>query len=331
MQYRTPLMLLAAALPMVTAGTASAAGPFDGSDQLRLAMNAAWVRIVEDGTYNQILSESAFPGAPPASSYHTVIPDCLPSPEVNPFPVTPKQRFEEILLTGSIVRGTVQGGPPNVGDTASYFGPFSDAMTHAVIDRIGEHYGVTLNMTDIIIPPPFFETTSILVSTTQPRADFVDQVNAVGGETQGLSRRESRGFTCTMAASGQYIHVPARLAGTITSVEDLRAHPEIRICTGNLSTQTMNAFFPGNPVRTERVNDIANCDARIAAGSQDVLVNSLPTLDIAASAGLALQNTYTSIDTRIHAGTPLWVGKHQVTCTGLYNDFVPDTCTMAMK
>lgn len=322
---KIPLMLATAALPLLAAGTAQAAPESAARDQLIKAMNAAWVEIVADGTYDAILAGTAFPGAPPAATYHVNMADCLPSPEVNPFPDKPKGRFAEILATGTIVRATVQGGAPNVGDTASYYGPFSDAMTVAVINRIGQHYGVNLAINDIVIPPPFFELTSALVSTTQPRADFVDQVNATGGETQGLVRRASRRFSCTMSASGQFLHVPARLASVIQSVEDLRNNPSLGICTGNLSTQTMNAYFD-NPVRTERVNDISNCDARIAAGTSDILVNSMPTLDVATSAGLVLQNSYTSIDTGIYAGTPLWVAKEGISCTGLYNDFIPDLC-----
>jgi hypothetical protein len=321
------MLMMATALPLAGIGTASAGPEAAGREQLVLAINAAWVEIVNDGTYDAILSQSAFPGAPAASTYHTNIADCLPVPAINPYPGNPKGRFAQILSTGTIVRGSVQGGAPNVGDTASYFGPFSDAITETIIERIGDHYGANLTISNIVIPPPFFETTSVLVSTTQPRADFVDQVNATGGSTQGLVRRESRRFSCTLAASGQFIHVPARLAGTITSVDDLKAHPEIRICTGNLSTQTMNAYFPTHVVTTVRANDISGCDSRIAANTQDVMVNSLPSLSIATSAGLVLANTYTSIDTHIHAGTPLWVARENVNCTGSYTDAIPDNCT----
>ena len=323
---RIPLMIVAAALPLLTGGVANAAPESAGREQLVLAMNAAWVSLVADGTYAQIMSGTAFPGAPAASTYHVNMADCLPAPAVNPYPSNLKGRFAQIIATGSIVRGSVQGGAPNIGDTASYYGPFSDAITEAIIDRIGEHYGVTLNISNIVLPPPFFETTGVLISTTQPRADFVDQVNATGGTTQGLVRRESRRFTCTLAASGQFLHVPARLAGTITSVADLKAHPELRLCTGNLSTQTVTAYFPNHVVRTERANDISSCDTRIAAGTQDILINSMPSLSVATSAGLVLQNTYTDIDTGIVAGTPLWVAKEGVSCTGLYNDAIPDNC-----
>lgn len=325
MNLKLPMMLAAAALPLVT-GSAYAAPESAGREQLKLAINAAWVAMVNDGTYDQIMSGTAFPGAPPASTYHVNISDCLPNPAVNPYPTNLKGRFAEIISSGQIVRGTVAGGPRNIGDTASYYGPFSDAITNEIIERIGEHYGTVLAITDIVIPPPFFETTSVLVSTTQPRADFVDQVNATGGTTQGLVRRESRRFSCTLAASGQFLHVPARLAGTVTSVADIRANPSLRLCTGNLSTQTMNAYFPNNPVRTERANDIANCDARIAANTSDILVNSMPTLNVAVSAGLTLQNTYTDVDTGIYAGTPLWVAKEGISCTGSYSDTIPDNC-----
>lgn len=328
MKARILLLTMAAIVPLLTAGQAAAESAEErGREQLILAINAAWVGMLDDGTYAQIMSGSAFPGAPAASTYHVNIADCLPAPEVNPYPAGLKGRFKNIIQSGNIVVASFAGGAPNIGDTASYYGPFSDAITNTIIDRIGEHYGVNLSVTDIVLPPPFFETTSVLVSNSQPRADIVDQVNATGGTTQGLVRRDSRRFSCTLAASGQFLHVPARLAATITSVAALRAHPELRICTGNLSTQTMNEFFPQHVVRTERANDIANCDARIAAGTQDILVNSMPSLSVATAAGLVLQNTYTDIDTQIYAGTPLWVAKDGISCTGLYNDAIPDNCT----
>jgi hypothetical protein len=320
------MIALAATLPL-SAGTASAA-PEEGFEQLVLAINAAYVEALADGTIDAVNATPVLPGAPPPSTYTTNVADCLPNPEVNPYPDKPKGRFKEILAEGEIVRATIQGGPPSVGDTGSYYGPVSQAIQDAIIANIEAHYGVSLTVTDIVIPPPFFETTSVLVSKSQPRADFVDQVNALGGVTQGLSRRESRLFTCTLSASGQYLHVPAALADTITSAEDLKADPSIRICTGNLSTQLANAYFPSHAVITERFNDISACDARITAGTADIYMNSMPTLSVATSAGLVLQNTYTPVDTRIVAGTPIWVAKKGVTCRGLYDDFVPDNCTL---
>ena len=110
-------------------------------------------------------------------------------------------------------------------------------------------------------------------------------------------------------------------------INRIKADPSLTICTGNLSTQLANAYFPDHTVITERVNDIANCDARITAGTADIYMNSMPSLSVATSAGLVLQNSYTSVDTHIAAGTPIWVAKEGITCTGSYNDFVPDLCT----
>ena len=108
MQSKLPLIALAATLP-IAAGTATAAPESAGREQLVLAINAAFIEALADGTIDAINAAPVFPGAPPPSTYTTNISDCLPNPEVNPYPGNPKGRFKEILQTGSIVRATIQG------------------------------------------------------------------------------------------------------------------------------------------------------------------------------------------------------------------------------
>ena len=95
-------------------------------------------------------------------------------------------------------------------------------------------------ITEVTLKPPSNATTSLLVDD---QADFIDQLNATGGDTQGMRRRASRRFTCSISAATQFIHVPEKsaLAQRLNSWQDVRNDPSIRICTGPLSTQTMRA------------------------------------------------------------------------------------------
>jgi hypothetical protein len=154
------------------------------------------------------------------------------------------------------------------------------------------------------------------------RADFIDQLNATGGDTQGLRRRVSRRFTCTISATSQFIHVPRNspLAGSLNNSYDLFANRTMRICSGPLSTQTMRAFFPGNKVTTKYVQDITNCVKEVEAGRSDVIANPLPDLGIAGVSG------YKAVHTLLVTGTPLWVAKEGIECPSDGDPKTEDKC-----
>ena len=142
------------------------------------------------------------------------------------------------------------------------------------------------------------------------KVDFVTQLNATGGNSQGMRRRISRRFTCTMSASSQYIHVPEEsdLATEIGSLNDLAARPEITICAGPLTTQTARAFMPEHTVRTKFVNDLTGCDKAVRSGKLDVIINPLHDLSVAGIDG------YVAVPTHLVAGTPLWVAQEGIEC-----------------
>ena len=60
-----------------------------GRQQLVDAMDAAWIRVVASGKDRAILAQQppSRPGA--ALSYMVTLADCLPAPELAPFPETP--------------------------------------------------------------------------------------------------------------------------------------------------------------------------------------------------------------------------------------------------
>jgi hypothetical protein len=289
-----------------------------GREQLVRAFDAAWIRVIASGKDREIL-KSMPPQKPGlAASYMVRLVDCLPAPELAPFPEKPVGLLKQILDTGVIRKG-VQTVPTTPGDTATWFSPISDAYLDAVIDEIEKHYGVTLKVEEAALPPGPAPTTSLLLDN---KADFIDQLNALGGETQGMRRRISRRFTCTMSASSQYIHIPVgtSLATAINTMDDLAARPDVRICAGPLTTQTARAFLPNHKVSTKYVNDLSACVKDVQEGRADVILNPLPSLQIADIKG------FKSVHTLIVAGTPLWVALEGIECPSDGNPRTEDIC-----
>ena len=176
-----------------------------------------------------------------------------------------------------------------------------------MLDEIAAHYGVSLELESVTVGPGRFASTSYLLNG---EADFVGQLNATGGATQGMRRRISRRFTCTMSASAQFIHIPenSAVAGEINTWQELTVRPDVRICVGPLSGQTTRTFLPDNQIKTLYVTDIAGCVKRIEQGESDLIINPLPDLGIAGVEG------YRSVPTMIVAGTPLWIALEGIAC-----------------
>jgi hypothetical protein len=290
-----------------------------GREQLVRAFDAAWIRVIASGKDQEILKTEPpnMPGM--AQSYMVRLADCLPQPDIAPWPEQPVGLFKEILERGTI-RRVVQSVPTSPANTSYYFSGISEKYLRAVLDEIGAHYGVTLKLEDVALPPGPLPSTSVILSG---KADFVDQLNAVGGDTQGMRRRISRRYTCTMSASSQYIHIPVAspLAVQINTFNDLIARPDVRICAGPLTTQTARAFMPKHQVSTKYVNDLSACVADIGNGKADVIMNPLPSLQIADITG------YKSVHTLLAAGTPLWVAKEGIVCQDDGNPRTEDPCS----
>jgi hypothetical protein len=289
-----------------------------GREQLVRALDAGWIRVVASGKDREILSQ--FPPNKPgaAKSYMVTLADCLPQPDIAAFPAQPVGLLKQVLDTG-VIRKVVQTTTNTANDTSYYFGGISDAQLTAVLDEIGKHYGVQLRTEDVVIPPGPAPTTSLV---TEGKADIVDQLNATGGDTQGMRRRLSRRFTCTMSAISQYMHIPAKtaLAKELNTVDDLHARKDLRICTGPLATQTARAFFPQHKVSTKYLNDMTGCAKDALEGKADLIINPLPSLQIAGISG------FKSVHTLIVAGTPLWVAREDITCPSDGNPRTEDKC-----
>jgi hypothetical protein len=232
--------------------------------------------------------------------------DCLPLADLTPYPEAPVGLLKKVLDSGQI-RRLIQDVPTTPGSTTDYFSGISIRYFEALLEEISSHYGVDIEYTNVGYPPGRLASTSALIND---EVDFLSQLNAAGGRTQNLRRRISRRFGCTIIASSQFIQIPqdSPLVSEIKSLNDLMDRPDIRICAGPLSTQTIKAFMPNHTVMTRYIDDIADCDDKISRGKADIMVNPLPDL------GIAGFDQYISVPTLIVAGTPLWVAQEGIAC-----------------
>ena len=291
-----------------------------GRQQLVDALDAAWIRVVASGKDREVYKSMPTSKHGAASSYMVTLADCLPSPEVAPFPEQPVGLLKEILERG-VIRQVVQKTTDTPDDTSYYFSAATDALFEAVLVELRNHYKVDLTVENVVMPPGPLPSTSLLVDG---RADIISQLNATGGETQGMRRRSSRRFTCTMSAISQYLHIPENspLAREINSVDDLHDRSGLRICAGPLATQTARAFFPQHKVSTKFMKDLTGCVADTQAGKFDLIFNPLSSLEIADIKGFKAVNTW------IVAGTPLWVAREDIVCPADGNPRTEDLCSV---
>jgi len=289
-----------------------------GREQLVAAFDAAWIRIIDSDRYEAVLDSEPLNQPGQAQNYMVRLVDCLPQPEIAPWPEKPVGMFKDILETG-VIRQLTQGVPETQANTSWYFSGISQKLQDMVIEDIGKHYGVELKVETVVLPPGRLPATSIL---TANKIDFISQLNALGGNTQEMRRRTSRRFSCTMSASSQYIHIPedSELVGKITSLNDLKKNDDVKICAGPLTTQTAKAFVGKKRVSTKYVNDLTACDKAVKQGKLDVIVNPLHDLSVGGIEG------YVSVPTHIVAGTPLWVAADNIECEDDGNPKTEDAC-----
>jgi hypothetical protein len=289
-----------------------------GREQLVRAFDAAWVRVIASGKDREILATEPLSDPGAAKHYMVRLADCLPQPEIAHWPEEPVGMFKDILDTG-VIRQLTQGVPETPENTSWYFSGVSQKYQNAVLAEIEKHYDVKLKVENVVLPPGRLPATSVL---NDNKIDFISQLNATGGNSQGLRRRVSRRFTCTMSASSQFIHIPegSKLVKEIESFDDLVGRPDIKICAGPLTTQTAKAFMPQHKIKTRYINDLTGCDKDIKAGKLDVIINPLHDLSVAGIAG------YKSVHTMLVAGTPLWVATEGIECPSDGNPKTEDEC-----
>lgn len=289
-----------------------------GREQLVAAFDAAWIRIIESGRDQEVLKTEPANMPGESQNYMVRLADCLPQPEIAPWPENPVGMFKDILETG-VIRQLTQGVPSTPANTSWYFSGISQKYQNMIIEAINEQYNANIKVESVVLPPGRLPATSVLVAG---KIDFISQLNALGGNTQEMRRRTSRRFTCTMSASSQFIHIPeeSELVDEINSLNDLIARPDISVCAGPLTTQTAQAFMPEHTVKTKYINDLTACDKDVKKGKLDVIINPLHDLSVGGIDG------YKSVHTLIVAGTPLWVAAEGVECEDDGDPKTEDAC-----
>ena len=286
---------------------AGPSSPAKGREQLVTALDAAWVRILGNGTYRQILNAHG------AAEVLVNIVDCLPSPGMISFPEKPEGLLKQILDTKKIRVGTMIDSPPGPETTANFFSPVTADMLKAVLNEIAKHYGTgPITVTKVNIPPPFNATSAL----NKGEIDILDQLNALGGKSENLRRRTSRRFTCTLSGSKQVLYV--KNEAPYKNFEDVLNDGDVKICAGPLSTQLTNAYFkgPDQSVTTKYVFDISFCLAEVINGKADAMMSPFPDEKFFPASidtnGDRAPDTdprplIRSIDTNLVTGTPYWV------------------------
>jgi hypothetical protein len=303
------LTLACASFVVVTPALAALEGAPEGRQQLVDALDAAWVRILDTGTFRKIVS------AHDADDLVVNISDCLPRPEVTPFPENPVGTLKKILDQRLIKVGVSTGGRLDAGTSATRFTRMSDDVLAAMLAEIAGHYGIGKITADYVSIQPPFPNTSILNSG---EVDVIGMVNALGGETEDLRRRSSRRFTCTITATRQILWIKKSGGPGWTNVNDAANDTNAKFCAGPLSNQLTHAYFdlPGQEVSTEFFSDLDRCLRKLVNGEVDAMMSPFPherffpeaiDTDGDGEADTKTAGLFRPIDTNIVAGTPLWV------------------------
>jgi len=282
----------------------------EGRQQLVDALDAAWVRAMDEGEIRRIILRHD------AADLVINIADCLPDPEVTAWPENPTGTLQRILSTGEIRVGYTNTGKLDAGSTAVHFTAMGDELIATLLTRIANHYGSKpINVITVNIPPPFLNTRFLDTG----KADMLGLVNALGGSTKdGKRRRKARRYTCTMTATRQFIWVSKANGPAWQTVDDALNAEGAHFCAGPLSNELTKTYFNqhGQTAKTEFVADLARCLPKLVTGKAAGMINPLPDeryfpafidVDGDGKAETATAGLFRPIDTMIVAGTPLWV------------------------
>ena len=292
------------ATPVLMPATASETGQKELID----ALDAAWVRVLDDGTYRSIINKHDM------GDVIINISDCLPKPEFTPYPKATEGALKRILEDGVIKVGYSDSGEHGPGDSAVYFTAIGEEMLAAILDRVAAHYGADpIKVTTVNLNYPFDHTTALNDRTI----DIVGQVNALGGISEDRRRRTSRRFTCIVSGSRQVLWVSKAKGPDWKTVDDALNDPTTRICAGPLSNQLGKAYFdlPGQKSTTAYLNDMQICLTKLVRGEVDAMLSPFPDarffpprVDSNDDGDLDTETAglFRSIPTHIVAGTPFW-------------------------
>ena len=304
------------AMSLVLCGCQSAAvaelsGPPEGRQQLVDAIDAAWVRMVDEGEYREILNRFD------RTDLVVNIVDCLPDPHVTKFPEKPVGTLSRILEEGKVRVGFTDTGKIDDGATAVYFTEMGIAVIDGIFAQIADHYGVeSIKQDRIPIPPPFHNTKFL----DSGAVDMLGLVNALGGSTRddNRRRRKARRYSCTMTATKQFVWVLKDGGPSWQTIDEVLNARDVHFCAGPLANELTKTYFdqPGQTAKTEYVSDLAKCLPKLVNGTAAGMVNPLPhegyfpkliDVDGDGEAETETAGLFRAIDTMMVVGTPLWV------------------------
>ena len=304
LQFLGACLTCGMSLATASADTASRSG----QEQLVDALDAAWVRVLDDGTYRSIVNKHEM------GDVVINIADCLPNPEFTPYPEKPAGALRRILDERKIKVGYSDSGETGRGDSASFFTDMGRELLAVMLERISEHYGTGPIAVEIVnLNYPFDHTTALNDRTI----DIVGQVNALGGISEDTRRRTSRRFTCIVSGSPQVLWVSKEDGPDWQTIDDALNDPTAHICAGPLSNQLGKAYFdlPGQKSSTAYLNDMQICLTKLVRGEVDAMLSPFPDdrffppevdADGDGQFDTSTAGRFRSIPTYIVAGTPFW-------------------------
>ena len=294
---------------LATPAMAGLTGPPEGRKQLVDALDAAWVRVLNAGRAREIVN------AYDAADVVINISDCLPKPDLTPFPKEPVGTLKDILDKRRIRVGVSAGGTLDAGATATRFTRMGEDMLAALLVEVAKNYGTgPITAEYVEIQPPFPNTTVL----NSGNVDIIGLVNALGGESEDLRRRTSRRYTCTITATRQVLWVKKDGGPTWKTVNDAFNDSNVSICAGPLSNQLSASYFnrPGQKTKTEYFSDLDRCLRRLVKGEVNAMMSPFPNerffparidVDEDGKPDTDIMGLLRPIDTHIVAGTPFWV------------------------
>ena len=309
------LVILFSALLTACASTGSSGNPNlpgspEGRQQLVFALDAAWVRALDEGEVRDIINKYG------VRDLIVNMADCLPDPEVTKYPENPTGALKRILDEGKVRVGYTNTGKIDEDATAVHFTTMSDEMVQALLDRISEHYGAgKIVQEEIQIPPPFLNTSFL----DENKVDMLGLVNALGGSTKkGERRRTARRYTCTMTATRQFAWMLKDGGPDWQNIDDVLNATDVHFCAGPLANEMTKTYFdqPGQTTKTEFDADLGKCLPKLVDGRADAMIGPLPDeswfpeyidVDGDGTKETATKGLFRAIDIDITTGTPLWV------------------------
>lgn len=276
------IILVSAALLVQCAKTQP---PATGKDQLVAALDAAFIRILANGTWREITK--------PLGPLVVNMADCYPTPDDAPFPETPDGALADILNNMKIRIGSY---PDKYSGSFNAYTEVNEQLMRALLDELGAAYKLSgpIEIERVYIDPP--SSSTLFTRLNEGAFDISDLNSALGGVSNSLRRRVMARFTCTIFGSGWFLQVKEN--SPYKTFDDFRADRNAKLCSGMLSSQLAKDYFTDQQITSQYENDLELCGQGVVDGTYDAYLHFDPA---------PVKNGLRSIDTGVVSGVPIWV------------------------